>query len=62
MELLSDKDAVTLRRLIGRKEISPVELLADCRARIEAVNPAVNAFVALDLDDAEAAADRKSVV
>ena len=56
MELLSDKDAVTLRRLIGRKEISPVELLADCRTRIEAVNPAVNAFVALDLEGAETAA------
>jgi amidase len=56
MDALCDKDAVELRRLIGRKEISPVELLASCHARIEAVNPAVNAIVALDLARAEEAA------
>ncbi|MEA2756538.1 MAG: hypothetical protein QOJ54_2827 [Aliidongia sp.] len=56
MDALCDKNAVELRRLIGRKEISPVELLADCRARIDAVNPAVNALVAFDLAGAEAAA------
>src|ERR1700735_4695717 len=56
MDALCDKDAVELRRLIGRKEISPVELLASCHARIEAVNPAVNAIVALDLAGAEEAA------
>ncbi len=38
--------AVELRRLIGSKEISPVELLDACIARIEAINPAVNAVTA----------------
>ncbi len=56
MDQLVDKNAVELRRLIGRKEISPVELLDECLARIEAVNPAINAIVALDPDGAAAAA------
>lgn len=38
--------SVELRRRIGAKEISPVELLDACLARIEAVNPAVNAITA----------------
>ncbi|MBL8343283.1 MAG: amidase [Rubrivivax sp.] len=38
--------ATTLRRMIGAKEISPVELLEACIARIEALNPAVNAIAA----------------
>ena len=38
--------ATELRRRIGTKEISPVELLEACIARIEAVNPAVNAIAA----------------
>ena len=38
--------ATELRRLIGTKEISPVELLEACIARIEALNPAVNAIAA----------------
>jgi aspartyl-tRNA(Asn)/glutamyl-tRNA(Gln) amidotransferase subunit A len=51
-----DLSAVEARRLIGRKGLSPVELLESCLRRIEAVNPAVNAFVALDTDRARAAA------
>ncbi|MDO9707936.1 amidase [Paracraurococcus lichenis] len=51
-----DLDALDARRLIGRKALSPVELLESCLARIEAVNPAVNAMVALDTDRARAAA------
>ena len=51
-----DLSAVEARRLIGRKALSPVELLESCLARIEAVNPAVNAVVALDADRARAAA------
>ena len=39
--------AVELRRRIGSKEISPVELLEACLARIEAINPAVNAVTAM---------------
>ena len=43
---LSALSATELRRLIGTKEISPVELLEACIARIEALNPAVNAIAA----------------
>lgn len=56
MTELCDLDAVELRRLIGTKEISPVELLGACEARIEAINPALNAVVALDLERARAEA------
>ncbi|OWT58456.1 amidase [Candidimonas nitroreducens] len=38
--------AVELRRRIGAREISPVELLQACIDRIEQVNPAVNAITA----------------
>ena len=51
-----DLSAVEARRLIGRKALSPVELLESCLSRVEAVNPAVNAVVALDTDRARAAA------
>jgi Asp-tRNA(Asn)/Glu-tRNA(Gln) amidotransferase A subunit family amidase len=44
-ELLS-LSAVELRRRIGSKEISPVELLEAAIERIEAINPAVNAVTA----------------
>lgn len=40
------QSAVSLRRLIGRKALSPVELLEACIARIEAINPRVNAVTA----------------
>ena len=38
--------AVELRRLIAAQQVSPVELLEACIARIEAVNPFVNAVTA----------------
>lgn len=41
-----DLSAVEARRLIGTRELSPVELLKSCIERIEAVNPTVNAIVA----------------
>jgi amidase len=41
-----DLGAVEARRLIGERRLSPVDLLESCIARIEAVNPAVNAVVA----------------
>jgi amidase len=50
---LCDLSAVELRRLIGAKQISPVDLLASCRVRIERVNGAVNAFVATCWERAE---------
>jgi hypothetical protein len=43
---LVEKSAVELRRLIGSKAISPVDLLEACIARIERVNPFVNAVTA----------------
>ena len=64
MSELCDLVAVELRRLIGAKEISPRELLASCRARVEAVDPAVNAMVATCWERAEkeAAAAEKAVL
>jgi Asp-tRNA(Asn)/Glu-tRNA(Gln) amidotransferase A subunit family amidase len=38
--------AVEARRLIEERNVSPVELLEACIARIEAINPAVNAMAA----------------
>lgn len=51
-----DLPAVTARRLIGEKKLSPVELLDSCLARIGAVNHAVNAMTAMDEERARAAA------
>ena len=48
--------AVEQRALIGRGELSPVELLDASIARIEALNPGVNAVCATDFDRARAAA------
>ena len=39
--------SVELRRRIGTKEISPVELLEACLRRIEEINPAINAVTAM---------------
>ncbi len=49
-------DALEQRRLIGRRALSPVDLLQACIARIEAVNPAVNAICATDFERALQAA------
>ncbi|MCW3475781.1 amidase [Limobrevibacterium gyesilva] len=51
-----DLTALEARALIGRKQLSPVELLESCIARIDAVDPAVNAMVARDDAAARAAA------
>ncbi len=48
--------AVEARRLMGAKQLSSAELLESCIARIEAVDPAVNAMVARDFDRARATA------
>lgn len=48
MGKLNHLSASELRRLIGAKEISPVELLADCLTRMDKINPAVNAICARD--------------
>ena len=51
-EELVSLSSVELRRRIGTKEISPVELLDACLERIEEVNPAVNAVTAMCVDRA----------
>jgi Asp-tRNA(Asn)/Glu-tRNA(Gln) amidotransferase A subunit family amidase len=56
MTELCDLPAVEARRLIGRKKLSPVELLESNLARIAATNSAVNSIVAMDEADARAAA------
>lgn len=46
-EELVSLSAVEMRRRIGTKEVSPVELLEACLERIEEVNPAINAVTAM---------------
>lgn len=53
---LVGQSAMELRRMIGAKEISPVELLDACIERIEAINPAVNAVTATAYPEARKAA------
>jgi Asp-tRNA(Asn)/Glu-tRNA(Gln) amidotransferase A subunit family amidase len=59
-----DLSAVELRRLIGARRLSPVELMRSCIARTEATNPAVNALVATDFERglAQAAAAEAAVM
>ncbi|MBO0741076.1 MAG: amidase, partial [Hyphomicrobiaceae bacterium] len=61
---LSVLSSVELRRQIGRKEISPVELMETTIARIEALNPQVNAVCATAFARArrEAKAAEKAVL
>jgi amidase len=56
--------AVELRRLIEARQVSPVELLEACIARIEAVNPFVNAVTATCFERArtEAKAAERAVL
>lgn len=56
--------AVELRRLIGAKEVSPVEVLESCLERTKALNPALNAVTATSFGRArkEAAAAEKAVL
>ena len=41
---LLQKSAVELRRLIGARQLSPLELMDACIDRIETLNPKVNAI------------------
>jgi hypothetical protein len=50
--------AVTARELIGRRKLSPVELLDACITQIEAINPAVNAVAATCFERAREEARR----
>jgi len=49
---LPEKSGVELRRLIGSRQLSPVELMDACIARIEALNPGINAIAATDFERA----------
>ena len=51
-----DLTATEARRLIGRKQLSPVELMTSCIGRIGKVNGTVNAVVAMDAERAMAKA------
>lgn len=53
---LVELSAVELRRRIGEKQLSPVELMRACIEQIETYNPAVNAICATDFDQAMATA------
>ena len=46
-----DLDAIQARKLIGNKELSPVELTKSCLEQVEKINPSINAVVAIDEDD-----------
>jgi len=50
--------AVEMRDLIGARKLSPVELMDASIARIEAINPAVNAIAATDFERARTQAKR----
>ena len=64
MSDLCDKTATELRSLIGRKDISPVELVESCIERIEATDKALNAVVTPTFNQArdEAARAEKAVL
>ncbi|MDE1144427.1 amidase [Paraburkholderia tropica] len=55
---LADLSAVDARRLIGNGELSPVELLDACLARIESIEPPVNALAATAFERARDEARR----
>ena len=58
MTTLPEFSAVALRQMIRGREISPVELLEACIARIERLNPFVNAVTATCFERARAEARR----
>ncbi len=61
---LTSLSAVELRRMIGTRQLSPVELLDACIARIERYNPLINAITATCYDRArdEARAAEQAVM
>jgi aspartyl-tRNA(Asn)/glutamyl-tRNA(Gln) amidotransferase subunit A len=60
MSDLHFQSAEALGTLIRRREISPLELMRDTLARIDALNPVINAFVALDPERSLAEADAQT--
>ena len=55
---LLEADALTLARRIRTKEVSPVAVVEAVLARIEALQPTVNAFITVTADEAREAARR----
>ena len=53
---LCDLTASELRRMIGRKDISPIELVESCIDRIESVDGQLNAMVTKSYERARAEA------
>ncbi len=53
---LFEADALTLARLIREKQVSPVAAVDAALARIEALQPTVNAFITVTADEAREAA------
>ncbi len=53
-----DYDGLGLAELVRRKEVSPAELVEEAIARIERLNPEINAVIHKLYDQARAAADR----
>lgn len=58
MQDIVEKTALEIRSLIRSKALSPVEVFDAFRARIEAANPAINAFVTVDFERSRAEAKR----
>ncbi|MEP1612745.1 MAG: amidase [Roseobacter sp.] len=58
MRQLNTQSAVALRRMIGNRQISPVDVVTDCIAAVEDRNPSVNAVVTTTFEDAAAAAKK----
>jgi len=56
MSELCDLTATQLRQMIGRKDISPVELVDACIERVERVDPQLNAMVTKSYERARAEA------
>jgi Amidase len=53
---LNRLNAAEIASRIARREVSPVEIVAAALTRLEATQPALNAFVAIDADGALSAA------
>jgi Asp-tRNA(Asn)/Glu-tRNA(Gln) amidotransferase A subunit family amidase len=53
---LNRLDATELAARISRRKVSPVEVIDAALARLKAIQPALNAFVAIDSDGARRAA------
>ena len=57
-DAITTTDALTLARMIRTKAVSPVEVVNAVLARIEALQPTINAFITVTADEARAEARR----